>query len=885
MAIIRTSRPFTSGRIPNRVFICGEKPGDTENRRGLPFVGRSGKEQRLYLDKAGWNVDDFYLTNVSKVFHSGNPDPTEGEILDHVPILLSEIAEVQPDIIVTVGQFATDWFLGTGPLKISEVNGVPHRIGCFEHNPWTFELYSLTSARVVPIIHPASGLRSEIMRNRVFWGYSKIGEYIKQVMDGEEIHCPTIDKFPDPSYFDVGGRELESILRHMERDAVGIDTEGRPGKAWSIQVCFDPGIAYCLRCIQPDFAVGIAALQQHFFDNSILVVLHNASTPMGCMYDLTMCREMGLDLSPFEIFDTMYDAYLQRVEPGSLKVLGWRCAGLIMPKYEETVGSTLSQIAYLQNVQDLGIPHPGKFQVMESDGTVNGYSPRSVSSRAGNFLKKIQRGDVYKSSEDLRTKWNKISGTAGRKEILEELKSELEYTLGPMPETTLADIPLDEAVTYACRDADATLRVFHHWGGYKALSRLHLEGTKVLKILERMQCKGMPIDPQFFENLQSEIDVILWDRERTVSAEYCEGKPFNPNSTPGVAWLLEHYGIETKKRTKSGLPSTGSESIEHLRADVQLVDDILTCREWRKTKTFCKIMLTSRDQRNIVRYRLKMSTASRRLAAEDPNVLAIPKEDRYGFNIRSGFVCLPGYYFGAFDYGQQELRMMADESRDIRLCRVFIQGRDIHTETACRAFGVTADNVEKWQRDAAKVFNFAPLYGASAIRLRNELQMKGIDWSLDECEQFNRAWFDIYKGVAMYKKKIIRFVKQHGYVKDRWGMRRYLPGIWDKNDRKLRSEAERQAINLRIQGGSQGQTQRAMLWLDPQIERLKRREGLEIDWCLQVHDELVFIAERKAIKPLHDLVIHGMVNHCGMKMKVPIVADGAFHHTWGGLKG
>lgn len=93
-------------------------------------------------------------------------------------------------------------------------------------------------------------------------------------------------------------------------------------------------------------------------------------------------------------------------------------------------------------------------------------------------------------------------------------------------------------------------------------------------------------------------------------------------------------------------------------------------------------------------------TTTRRIATFDPNFLAFPKHDKpggvdYGKQVRSCFVCPPGELFLESDYSQIEVRMLAHESRDSLLCRMFTDKRDVHTETAARIFGVPASEIGK----------------------------------------------------------------------------------------------------------------------------------------------------------------------------------------------
>ncbi len=99
------------GPKPAAIMLIGERPGAEEIKLGLPFVGRSGQFLTEQLEKIGIKRGEVYITNVVKTFAEGNKPPTKQEIKKFLPILQKEIREVQPKIIVLLGNTATKVFL------------------------------------------------------------------------------------------------------------------------------------------------------------------------------------------------------------------------------------------------------------------------------------------------------------------------------------------------------------------------------------------------------------------------------------------------------------------------------------------------------------------------------------------------------------------------------------------------------------------------------------------------------------------------------------------------------------------------------------------------------------------------------------------------------
>jgi DNA polymerase len=91
-------------------LVVGEAPGAQEDLKGEPFVGQSGHLLTRLLEKAGVARDTVYITNVVKCRPPDNRDPKPDELVACKPYLLAQIAKIQPNVIVTVGKYAT-WYV------------------------------------------------------------------------------------------------------------------------------------------------------------------------------------------------------------------------------------------------------------------------------------------------------------------------------------------------------------------------------------------------------------------------------------------------------------------------------------------------------------------------------------------------------------------------------------------------------------------------------------------------------------------------------------------------------------------------------------------------------------------------------------------------------
>ena len=103
----RTQTVFGVGDPHARVMIVGEAPGKNEDLQGEPFVGAAGKYLNELLAIAGLTRDDVFIANVLKCRPPGNRDPRAEEIELCTPFLREQTRTIDPEFIVTLGNFST----------------------------------------------------------------------------------------------------------------------------------------------------------------------------------------------------------------------------------------------------------------------------------------------------------------------------------------------------------------------------------------------------------------------------------------------------------------------------------------------------------------------------------------------------------------------------------------------------------------------------------------------------------------------------------------------------------------------------------------------------------------------------------------------------------
>ncbi len=138
----RIQTVFGDGNPAARVLVVGEAPGKNEDEQGIPFVGKAGQNLNRLLEIAGLEREDIFIANVLKCRPPGNRDPRPEEIQACAPFLRQQTRSINPEFIVTLGNFATKFILKT-EVGITRLHGKLHQAGRF---------------KVFPIYHPAAAI-------------------------------------------------------------------------------------------------------------------------------------------------------------------------------------------------------------------------------------------------------------------------------------------------------------------------------------------------------------------------------------------------------------------------------------------------------------------------------------------------------------------------------------------------------------------------------------------------------------------------------------------------------------------------------------------------------------------------------------------------------
>ncbi|NWT86791.1 DPOLN polymerase, partial [Lanius ludovicianus] len=249
-------------------------------------------------------------------------------------------------------------------------------------------------------------------------------------------------------------------------------------------------------------------------------------------------------------------------------------------------------------------------------------------------------------------------------------------------------------------------------------------------------------------------------------------------------------------------------------------------------------------------------TVTGRLSSKHPNIQGISKhpvtitkkqyikgkeEDIVTISPRTLFVSKKGCTFLAADFSHIELRILADLSSEPELLKLFQEPEitDIFSTLASQWKGIPSEQVKHADREQAKRVVYSVVYGAGRERLADCLGITPV-----QASQFIESFMQKYKKVHEFTKKTIEQCRNKGYVVSIMGRQRPLANI-NAQDYKLRTQAERQAVNFVVQGSAADLCKMAMVKI---FASVVISPTLTARLIAQIHDELLFEVEDSQIE-------------------------------------
>lgn len=418
-----------SGPTPCDILFVGEAPGKDENKRGQVFIGKTGREfNEHYLPIASLHRENVRVANAICCLPPGTGGKLDINKQADMDMLLScasthlmqEIQDTQPKVIVPMGVFACRAI--DPDINLEFQHGIP---------------LETAFGTVFPQFHPAGGLHEPKKMLMIRNDFVRLGKYLKG-----KLHIPR-DEHNSPDYREISADEIfdEYLKCNDYTFPIAIDTEiKRDRTPFCLTFSTAPGTGYLIRAESTD---ALEIFQQVLLMGRGPILLHNY------YFDGPVLEAMGIQL-PFErVLDTMVRAYHLGNLPQGLKALAYRLLGMTMMDFDDLVTPYALPLCleYIHDAYMLDWPKPDEQTKRDETGNWKLYKPQSMGTKFKRFLTDFAKHpdkDVLESWANWEESHKLVEERVGR----------------PWPGKCVSYAPFEKVIHYACRDADATLRLW-----------------------------------------------------------------------------------------------------------------------------------------------------------------------------------------------------------------------------------------------------------------------------------------------------------------------------------------------------------------------------------------------------------------------------------------
>lgn len=483
------------------------------------------------------------------------------------------------------------------------------------------------------------------------------------------------------------------------------------------------------------------------------------------------------------------------------------------------------------------------------------------------------------------------------------LKKSEKHFLGWNPPTfseTIGDesnfgyLPAEQGYRYASLDALATYHLFFKTEKYytEAGAAAKLDND-LLYPLMRLENTPINVDHDYLQSMRGDVLKHLEDLKKYLFET--AGREYNINSGRELVTIFQQLGIDTGKRTKTGIMETNIKAIEGYVAshgDSEYLNKLVEYKKLLKfDNSYLEKMLEMSEAENVAKHpirfcyftnkvptgRLASGTDGKNSYFSKLNFQSLPKPHSHNYHVHKATPeqiangeDLCGYIFNddpngslgltegqdphlnvrkafcpidndsvvvSVDMKAEELRLVANIYKEQTWIKAFNSGQDVHKSTACKIFG--EENYCKEARKKAKAASFGILYGASAYGFHNQFP----DMTLEECEEFIEKFKAALPSIEAGQKASVRYAKKNGFVKTYFGRPRRVKYYLNHPDRSMRSFGERTVKNTAVQGAA-GDCLKLM------IIRLWKELFLkypEVKWVGSIHDEITYIIPKSIL--------------------------------------
>lgn len=417
------------------------------------------------------------------------------------------------------------------------------------------------------------------------------------------------------------------------------------------------------------------------------------------------------------------------------------------------------------------------------------------------------------------------------------------------------------------------------------------------RVLYKMERRGVLLDLNYLQSVSDPIDKESMDIEKEWFRRH--GSLSISSSDDLIKVLIHGEGLVPLRWTKGGVkgikkPSMDEEFLAYVAHKSPSAKMALDYRKLKKMKTnFIEGMSKFADPHDRVHARFNQDTArTGRLTCSAPPLQTIPNPEADEFKIRKGFVARKGFKLICRDFEALEMRVLAAQSGEPDMLKVFANGWDIHMGNASMVFNIPYEDIAKAKkkpkeqlteydrecleyRRRIKVIGFGLNYG-----MKEKLLASNLGSSVEHAKEIMDKYLARYPAVKRFYARAIETTRASGgYAFSLLGRRRHLPNIDSHLDFE-RFRAERQASNMEVQGSAADIVRLAMLAIDD--TDVEGRYGAEM--VLQVHDELLFECPEETAVAANEEIKLWMSNSLPSDPEVAFTTSGSITDNWADAK-
>ena len=450
----------------------------------------------------------------------------------------------------------------------------------------------------------------------------------------------------------------------------------------------------------------------------------------------------------------------------------------------------------------------------------------------------------------------------------------------------LSSSSIGQIAPYAAADAIFTLRL---WEKLKPelikndLWDLFELEMNICRILLGMEETGVYIHLPGINSARTEATKDLSEQKQKIyECLPSEAGTYDIDSSSQLSHILfKIVGLTPVKSTPTGL-SVDKEVLAKLESEHPIIPMI---QEYKQLKTIVNMFLVQlpkhigSDGRFHTSYN-QCQVVTGRLSSR-PNLMAIPSRGP-GKIIRSLFRPRKGYVYVGADFSQLEIRIMAHYSQDPLLMEEYVREEetgipsDVYSRIAAEIYEVSVPEVTTDMRNKTKILVLGTNYGLSEFGFSRRSGM-----SLSDSKEFQAKYFERMSGIKNYMKEAVKYARLFGESRTILNRRRLIPDI-NSELFGVRSEAERHAINLPIQGSASDIVKLSMDTFESSAKVMGYKDAKLI---MQLHDENIVECPKEMAEEIKYLLQESMEGAGKLVgLRVPLRAEAKIGESWSDIK-